>query len=194
MQYQIYHPMSRQNKIYPGLICNALEFFHDGYELRVLSGGILKSFRDLPYYFIQLIREKIAERAEVETELMRMHPDSEMKRIEQYAICNFSGLDYEPDIIKGVLQEGEYWDCPKRGICPGEGKICKQLTYNGHTISFQEIRMIKLLVTDMTNEVMAETLFLPMGTFHKIKKNLYQKLDVYTKQEIALIAIGLNII
>jgi hypothetical protein len=185
---------SQVYRIYPGMICDSLEFFNDGAQLRVVSGGKVKSFKDLSFFHIQILRERIAAEPEACSELMRMHPDSEIKRIEQYAICNFSGLDYEPDILNGIVQQGEYWDCPKRGICPGEGKICKPLTYNGNIINAVEIKMIKLLVTDMTNEVMAETLLLPLGTFHKVKKSLYNKLGVYTKQEISIIAMHLNII
>lgn len=181
-------------KLYPGLVCNNVELFHDGFSLKAISGGSIKSFQELPFLYIQTIREAISKSPEVQEHLLLMHPDSEMKRIEQFAICNFSGLDHTPDIAEGVLQEGEYWDCPKRGLCPAEGILCKQLQYNGKAITSVEIKMIKLLATDMTNESMAEELHLPFGTYHLIKKKLYEKLGVCTKQEITLIGVALNII
>lgn len=186
--------MQTQNKILPGLLCDSVEFFMDGKDMKFLSSGKVKSFYDLPFLVFQLLREKINGDAPILKELMRMHPDSEMKRIEQYVICNFSGLDFTADINNGVLQEGEYWPCPLRGICPGEGIICKPLVYEGQVVNAVEIKMIKLLVTDLTNEVMAEEMCLPLGTFHKVKKNLYQKLNVSTKQEIAMIAVKLSIV
>jgi DNA-binding CsgD family transcriptional regulator len=182
------------HKVYPGLLCNSIEFFNDGHNLKILSGGKVKPFDELSFMHIQIISEAIQANPEIEKELKRMHPDSEMKRIEQFAICNFSGLDYVPDIQNYVLQEGEYWDCPKKGCCLGEGIICKPLMYNGNKIIGQEIMLIKLLTTDKTNEVIASELSMPMGTFHFLKKNLYQKLNVSTKQEITIIAIHLNII
>lgn len=185
---------AQQLNLYPGLLCDNVELFNDGTGLKAISGGKVTNFSELPFLIVQTIREAIEANPEVKAHLLRMHPDSEMKRIEQFAICNFSGLDYTPDIAGGVLQEGEYWECPKRGICPAEGKLCKQLQYNGQTLSAVEIKMIKMLSTDMTNDVMAEELSLPLGTFHLIKKKLYQKLGVYTKQELTLIGVGLNII
>ena len=181
-------------KIYPGLICDSVEMFQDGGQLLTITNGTVKPFRELSFYYIQIIREAIQKDQSANYELHRMHPDSEMKRVEQFAICNFSGLDYVPDIQNGVLQEGEYWACPKRGHCPGEGKICKSLKYNGKALSPVEINIIKLLTTDITNEAMASDLLLPFGTFHLVKKKLYEKLGVATKQEITIIALQLNII
>jgi DNA-binding CsgD family transcriptional regulator len=181
-------------RVYPGLMCDSVELFHDGKELKAITGGRVKSFSELSFYHFHTIREAIAADQEALAELMRMHPDSEMKRIEQFAICNFSGLDHEPDIRNGVLQQGEYWDCPKRGLCTGEGKICKALKYKDNVISPVEVTLMKMIVTTKTNEVIAAEMFLPLGTFHLFKRKLYEKLGVETKQEVALIAVALNII
>jgi DNA-binding CsgD family transcriptional regulator len=186
--------MSAAQKLYPGLTCDNVELFNDGHGLKAIYGGAVKAFHELPFLYIQAIKEAIQNNPAVKFQLERMHPDSEMKQIEQFAICNFSGLDHTADIAGGVLQEGEYWDCPKRGLCPAEGILCKQLQYNGKSISSVEIKMIKLLSTDMTNEAMADELFLRLGTYHLIKKKLYEKLGVSTKQEITLIGVALNII
>lgn len=186
--------MSTTNLI-PGLACSSVEFFWVENELKFISNGTVKPFDELSFSHIQLIREAIASDDEIDFELKRMHPDSEYKRIHQFAICNFSGLDYTPDIKDGVLQKGEYWDCPKRGCCPGEGKICKTLQVNNNVIHAQEVEMIKMLTTEMTNEAIADNLLLPMGTFHLVKKKLYEKLgNIATKQELTKMAIKLNII
>jgi hypothetical protein len=44
------------------------------------------------------------------------------------------------------------------------------------------------------NEVIAKEMHLPMGSFHKAKKFLYEKLCVQTKQEVVRIGILLNLI
>lgn len=182
------------NKVFPGLMCDSLEFFNTGKDLMYFNKGRLRSFKELPFSYVQVIREKIKADPAIQSELMQMHPDSEMKRIEQFAICNFSGLDHEPDIQNGILQEGEYWNCPMRGSCIAEGILCKPLTYNGQPINAVEITMIKLLVTKMTNETIADTMLLPLGTFHMFKKHLYDKLKISTKQELTRIADRINII
>lgn len=186
---------NQSTKLYPGLLCDAVEFFEaDNGEFKAFNGGEVINFYETPYSYLQLIRENIDADPAAKAILMLMHPDSEMKQIEQYCRCNFSGLDYTPDIKDGVLQKGEYWPCPKRGICPGEGIVCKPLMYNGHVISSTEIQIIQKSISDKTNELIADELCLPMGTFHLFKKKLHEKLGVSTKQEITLIAISLNVI
>ena len=185
---------TQSNTVYPGLLCEGTEFFKDGQTDRFFYNGSVRSFNELPSYYIELVREEIERRPDAKDELTRMHPNSEMKRVQQFIHCNFSGLDFTPDIKGGVLQQGEYWDCPLRGICPGEGKICKQLTYQEQIITAVEIKMIKLSVTDMTNEVIAESLRLPLETFNLIKKRLYKRLSINTQQDLRLIAVATNII
>jgi DNA-binding CsgD family transcriptional regulator len=180
--------------LYPGLLCDSVEFFRFGKQLKFMTSGAVKPFYELSSMHYQLLREQAHADKDAWEVLMIMHPDSEMKRIEKYTSCNFSGLDYTPDIERGELQKGEYWDCPERGSCIGEGKICKPLTFNGQVISKLEIEIIKLSVTDKKNEAIAQELLLPLGTFHLIKKKLHEKLGVASKQQLVLIAIALNII
>lgn len=183
-----------RNKILPGMLCNAVEFFTDGSQIRFINNGQIKAFSQLDYTTARIIGEKIASNPEIENQLRLMHPDSEIKRLEQYIVCNFSGLDSIGDITNGKLQEGEFWDCPKRGNCSGEGIICKAPRYNQELLTYREVSLIKLLVTDMTNEVIAESMVISLGTFHALKKVLYNKLNVSTKQQVTIIAMELNII
>ncbi|WP_162926924.1 LuxR C-terminal-related transcriptional regulator [Flavobacterium psychrotrophum] len=185
---------NHENKVYAGILCDNVEMFNDGKKLQVLRGGRRTSFNDLPFAYIQLIREAVAKNPDIDRHLKLMHPESEMKRIEQFAICNFSGLDFTPDIQNGQMQEGEYWNCPKRGVCPAEGIVCKPLSYQGQSLLGTEVVMMKLLTTDKTNDVIAEEMKLPKGTWEVMRTALYRKLEVTTKQEITIIALRLNII
>lgn len=181
-------------KVYPGLLCNSLEFFRDGFTTRFFSDGRVRTFSELPSYYVDIIREYISQHADIDTALKLFEPDSEVKRLEKFCECRFGGLDFKADIKDGVLQDGDYWECPVRDICPGANIVCKPLTYNGHVISVIEIKLIRLLATDFTNEVIADELSLAQGTLHLFKKNLYQKLDVKTKQELTLIGVELNLL
>lgn len=175
--------------------CGALEFFVVEHEtVKAIQGGSVLDFSQLPYWAMRLLKEAVDKDPAAKAELLKMHPDSEYKQLEQMARCRFGGLDFHADIQNGVLQDGEYWDCPKRGLCTGEGKICKCIKFNGQELSGQEVKLMRCLTTDMTNEVIASELLLPMGTFHLVKKKLYQKLGVATKQELTIIAYRLNII
>lgn len=182
-------------KIYPGLNCSSVEFFNsDDGKVKMLANGRLQDFYDAPFSTLLVIREHLAASPKVDTILKEWHPDSEMKRMEKFIHCRFGGLDFTPDIKDHELQAGEYWDCPLRGICKGEGLVCKNLKYNSHTLLLKDIKLMRLLTTNLTNEVLAEKLDMCMGTFNLFKKELYKKLNIQTKQEAVVIAVELNLL
>ena len=183
------------NKLFPGMTDNSVEFFTHQNQLKFIKSGQIASFTDLPFATIEILREEIDKSIEVKTALHDLHPTSEMKRIEQFAICRFGGIDKEGDIVDGKLQDGEFWACPMHGNCPHEGVLCKLPLINGKRLSKQDVQLIKLLSTDKTNEVIAEESEIPLGTFHLAKKFLYKKLgNIQTKQELAILAMVHNII
>lgn len=176
------------------MLCSATEFLVMNDEVKFLKNGNLLPFTELSLETISILSDAINTDNKVMVALLEMHPQSETKRIEQFAKCRFGGLDFQGDIIDGQLQEGEYWECPNRGNCQAEGTLCKLPKYNGKRLKLIQIELIKLLCTDATNEAIAYLLELPMGTFHKLKKELYKMLNVQTKQEIVIIAFTLNLI
>lgn len=186
------------NNLLPGMIADGqLEFFVVENEVKVMHSGKIESFSDTPFEIFQLLKETINNDPLVLEKLSEMHPSSEYRRIEQFVKCRMGGLDYSGDYCSKtkVLQDGEYWPCPKRGSCSAEGIVCKLPIVNGQRLTNQEIELIQLTTTDMTNDVIAEEMSLPLGTFHKIKHSLYQKIgNVQTKQCVTKIAIALNLI
>jgi DNA-binding CsgD family transcriptional regulator len=182
-------------KIIPGLLDNTFEFFNFEDDVKFISDGKLKSFTEAPASVIIMLKEAIDKNPEAKAILIAWHPDSEFNQLKQFASCKFGGIDYSADIKNGELQNGEYWECPKAGSCAGEGKICTSPIYNGNILTKTEIELIKLSTTDKTNEAIAEELKLPMGTFHKYKHQLYEKLGhIQTKQCLTKVAYRLNII
>lgn len=182
------------NRVYPGMVNEEIEFFVNNDTVKALQNGRVLSFTELSFTVIQMLREKIEIDDLVNNALMEMHPYSELKRVEQFAKCRFGGLDFEADIKNGCLQDGEYWNCPLRGKCKHEGVLCKLPIFEGNRLSKTDVDLIRMSTTDKTNEVIAEELNMPLGTFHKYKRILYEKLGVQTKQEVALLAMILNII
>jgi len=186
--------MATQLKVYPGMIDRNYEFFSSPDALRVINNGSIMNFNEIPMPLYQRIKELIDKSPEAKEILNEWFPDSEIKRLEKFAECRFGGLDFEPDITPETTQFGEYWDCPLRGVCKGEGKVCLPLTYNNHPLDATEIKVLRLMATDLTNDVISSQLDIALGSLHKIKKILYQKLNILTKQEAALIARELNLI
>jgi DNA-binding CsgD family transcriptional regulator len=182
------------SNLFPGMGCDATEFLVVNEELKFLNKGKILPFCELSSEIISVLENAINNDIQVKLELHDWFPNSKMKRTEQFAKCRFGGLDFKADVFEGKLQEGEYWACPNRGNCPSEGILCKMPHINGQRLTKKEVDMIQMLCTDATNEYIAYELDLPMGSFHKFKQNLYQKLKVQTKQEIVRIAFQLNLI
>ena len=182
------------NRQFPGMGDSHIEFFISEKETKVIQHGKVLPFSQIPFATLKVLEQAIQEDININLELHDMHPTSKLKRLEQFARCRFGGLDFVGDIIDGKLQEGEYHNCPKRGNCPSEGILCKLPSYNGQKLSSQDIQLIQLLSTAKTNDVIADEMNLPMGSFHKAHRLLYDKIGVQTKQEVTKIAYLLNLI
>ncbi len=181
-------------RVYPGLNNSSVEFFNLDNQVKFFSDSKMKDFHEIPVSTLLLLRDALKYQNNVDTILKDWHPESEMKRIEKFVSCRYGGLDHEADIKNLELQKGEYWPCPMRGMCKGDGIVCKKLTYNNETLSAKEIKLMQLLSTALTNEALADEIDLPLGSFHVFKKELYKKLNIQTKQEAVIIAVKLNLL
>lgn len=182
------------NRVYPGMVDSSIEFFLTDDNLHVIQNNKVLPFCELSLDTIKLLQNEINKDANVKLALQEMCPSSSMQRLEQFVRCRFGGLDFEADIQKGKLQDGEFWECPNRGNCPHEGTLCKLPSYNNMRLTKKDVELIQLTSTDKINEVIAEEMHLPMGSFHKAKKQLYERLCVQTKQELVRIGVYLNLI
>jgi hypothetical protein len=61
-------------------------------------------------------------------------------------------------------------------------------------MSTEEIKLMQLSSTELTNDVIAEEMNMPLGTFHKAKAQLHQILGIQTKQGITKICSFFNFI
>lgn len=180
--------------IYPGLVCEGVEIFTSNGSTKFIKNGTVKNINELPFPIIETIQKVIDDNQKLKAELEFHHPNSTWKQIEMFCKCRYGGLDFYPDMKSGELSEGDYWDCPVRGSCRSEGVICNSPKYNGQVLSNIEIQLIQLLSTTKTNETIADKMHIALGSFHLIKKKLYKKLQIQTKQELTLIAVRLNLI
>jgi DNA-binding CsgD family transcriptional regulator len=180
--------------MFPGMMDSATEFFVSQGEVKIIQNSKVLPFCEISSATMQILDEAINNDKAAKLELFDMHPNSKMKRIEQFAKCRFGGLDFQGDLHDGVLQDGEYWECPNHGNCKSEGILCKLPTYNEQRLDKQEVKLLQLMSSNMTNEVIADELAMPLGSFHKLKKNVYDKLGIQTKQEGTMVSFFLNLI
>ena len=180
--------MINSTNLLPGMVDDNVEMFVQNNDLKVIHQGKILEFSELPFSIISILEEAIESDHDAINALMQMHPDSKINRTKQFAMCRLGGLDYQADIINNTLQDGEYWPCPIHGNCAHEGILCKLPVINGQRLSKVDVRLLQLTATDKTNEVIAEIIELPLGAFHKIKKELYAFLGIQTKQEGTLLS------
>lgn len=185
---------SNNLQAFPGMLDQSTEFFVYEDKLKVIQHGNIKDLSDLPLQTIEILKQEMKADKEVNLALHDLHPTSKFKRIEQFITCRFGGLDFNSDVQDGKLQDGEYWECPKRGSCPHEGVLCKLPVVNNERLTKTDVQLMQLSSSEITNDVMAETIGMPFGTLHQAKKQLYKKLGVQTKQRCAIIANKLGII
>ncbi len=186
--------MTTSNVTYAGISCAGTEFFIYQDGLKIIQKGKVLPFCEISLDTLALIDQEIKNDPAAYLELIDMYADSKIKRTEQFIKCRFGGLDFTADIKDGKLQDGEYWDCPMHGNCKSEGILCKLPTHNGKRLDKVEIKLLQQMATNKTNDVIAEDLGVALGTFHKIKKNLYEKIGIQTKQEGVIISFMLNLI
>ncbi|WP_322970298.1 helix-turn-helix transcriptional regulator [Faecalibacter sp. LW9] len=179
---------------YPGMLNSEIEFFFEGSQTMYMTNGIIKPFSAITSCIEKTLTAELNKDEEALEILSKMFPNEPLKQLEKFTKCRFGGLDFSADINHaGKIQKGEYWDCPLRGNCKAEGKLCKHIKYNNNIIDSAEIALIKLLVTDMTNEAIASELSIPLGTVHYKKRVLYEKIEIKTKQELTLFAVRFNL-
>ncbi|MFD2824498.1 helix-turn-helix transcriptional regulator [Lacinutrix iliipiscaria] len=180
-------------RIYPGLNDSFVEFFNHNNQVKAFVNGKMLDLKEVPFSYHQIIKEALNDLPEAKKVLKEWFPKSETHQLQKFIECRFGGLDFTPDIEDYKLQPGEYWDCPLRGNCKGEGKVCQPLIYNNNPLSFKEIKLLKLLITNDTNELIGDKLNVPMGSLHKMKRILYAKLGIQTKQGAAEVVRSLNL-
>ncbi|MDC7994434.1 hypothetical protein [Altibacter sp. HG106] len=187
---------SQSFRPYAGMTCTGTEIFKgpDG-GLSIIDRGRVKPFSQAPISVIEKLRSQISLDIEAQNVLREMHPWDASNRIEQFAWCRYGGLDFKPDIKDGEFQEGEFHSCPNRGKCKGEGILCKLPVFGGRRLTGKMVVLMQHLSGTDTNEVIAEKMDMAMGSFHLLKKKLYEALGgIQTKQEVVHIARDLNIV
>lgn len=179
---------------YPGMLNTDIEFFNSGEATYFMTEGSVRPFNEITTELFQLLENEINKDFEIQDYLQTKFPNNPLRQLEEFTKCRFGGLDFSADIDHaGKIQKGEYWDCPLRGNCKGEGKLCKHIKFNNHIINSDEIKLIQLLITGITNKNISEKLEIPFGTIHYKKQRLYEKLEITTKQELTLFAVRFNL-
>lgn len=99
----------------------------------------------------------------------------------RFVRCNFPALDNVPDIDANLKCTFEHVNCPLRGECKYDHKICRPQF--DHRLSAAEKRVLALVYEGLTEETIGDRLKLSPLTVHTHVRNAYARLGIHSKAE-----------
>lgn len=135
--------------------------------------------------FLSVLREYYPE---AYTALMELYSKSEANKqyrdymaVRRFIKCNFGVYDNTIDVDANWGFNFEFVSCPLRGECKWDGKLC-QPKFNS-TLSSRQMEVMELCYNGVSDEEIAERLFLSLNTIYYHKKAVYKKLGVHSMAE-----------
>jgi DNA-binding CsgD family transcriptional regulator len=167
------------------------EFIEDDGQLKMIKVEYI-NFEDFPYQIVKKFEVDLSvdKKAQDGLKLMRIKPD---KQLEQYAICLHGGLDDLPDIDEKGKTTFEFFDCGKRGHCPGEGLVCKNMVCENGTLSPRLIKYLTYTALDMHDKDIAEAMGVKLSTIATFRKRAQGAIGVNSKSALAAFTIRKNL-
>ncbi|MBN2747422.1 MAG: hypothetical protein JXR34_11910 [Bacteroidales bacterium] len=168
------------------------EFVDDNGRLKMIKIDFLE-FENFPYSIVKKFNDSLQadKKAQLGLELMKTPEDF---KLEQYAICLHGGLDDMPDIDENGETTFEFFDCGKRGHCPGEGLVCKNMLCQFGTLSPRLIQYLSYTPKDMHDKDIADEMGVKLTTISTFRKRSQDAIGVNSKAALAAFAIQKNLI
>jgi DNA-binding CsgD family transcriptional regulator len=183
-------------KLPAGLFDDDLELVVNNGQLMAFHAVKIMQFCELPDYILDLIEVAMLANTVVFKEIKAMLPPNatRIQLLYQYSWCLHGGLDDRPDVTQNGESNPEHWDCPFRGKCNSEGKVCSSLKVaNGH-LTRREIEYLKLVTQGKLDKEIAPIMGISLETVPSYKKQLQEKTGLHTKTELAVWAIERGLI
>lgn len=183
-----------QQPIVAGLLDHdTIEFFVYGeHHLAMFQGQVVR-INQLPEEILQGIELEMAKTPEAMGALDHLGKTDRIERIEQYLFCRYGGFDNQPDMVKGVMGEPEYWPCPLRGSCPYEFKLCAGVGGAEGHLTHREIDVVKAVVSGLSDKQIGEEMGLSANTIFVHLRNIRHKLGAASTKDIVAWAVSKNI-
>lgn len=179
-----------------GLIDNSsAELFAFGNSAGALKGGIVIDITD-SIDMLTHLREALENDTKA-LEAIEARTSDPVQQIVEFVRCRFGDFDQRADydLEHGVvLNNHEYWSCPKRGNCPDEGVVCILPSGPGGTLTPREIEVVKLITEGLLDKEIADQLNIALSTAETHRRNIQHKLLTYTKSAVTRFAMEHNII
>ena len=119
-------------------------------------------------------------------------PHFQFLMVKRFCKCNFGNLDNSQKDVNGFSGFNfEHVQCPLRGECKYEGRICGA-KFNTK-LSDAELRVMRLFYMNCSVDEIADTLYLSPNTVKNHIKSTYRKLGIHEKAEFMTYAHNNNI-
>lgn len=177
-----------------GLVDHDIEFFDVDSNTMAIYKGSVKSFEQLPISIHQMIWDYFKDNESIIDSLEEAGFMTYDEKIKKFTSCRFGGFDTVSDIKNSSINISEYFDCGHRGNCKMEGIVCSYPKYNEHTITPFELKIIKLLSTEMTLPAIADEMKVCANTLDNRKKVLFEKFKVLSRSRLVALAFRNNLI
>ncbi len=185
--------MDTQQQLPAGLVDENVEVFVHGDQLKATYSGRVMDFLSLPVHIINRFYDLLIEDEQAREEFL-CHKIMDMGlMLKEYVRCNFGGWDNEPDLENGSFNR-EYWNCPYRGECPYNEKICPKLEVKNGSLSRKEIDVIRLIARGLTYDQMGDRLNISPYTAQTHSRNIHKKLGVQCNAEVTAFAFRNNLV
>lgn len=177
-----------------GLKDAGLEIYYQNGDINCLYLGKQYLFEELPddvreLIEIQLINDPPAI-SSLETD-MGILDSNEMTR--QYVLCNYGGFDMNPDLAADGKSEREYWECGRRGKCPGEGKVCKLPKGPGGALTPRELMVVRSVAKGLPDKLIANQLDITINSVKTYLCRIRAKIHAYNRIDIMRFAMKFNL-
>lgn len=158
----------------PALTSSAMEFFFpDNGEGYTLYNGVVYPFHSSPDEVFEVLQEEI-DNDEPCYNALRALKLKGKDALCKLARCRYGAFSNQADYESGHFTP-EFVPCPDRAFCPYQGIICKCIEAENGVISFREMQVIKLVVADLPDKLIADALQISVNTVVTHLVNIRQK-------------------
>jgi len=159
-------------------------YLHKG-NLRVISNGRILSFEllseDIRDVFVQHMMSNKPALLSLQKDFGLEDPEA---MLIQYIKCNFGNFDCIADMNEDGMIAAECWDCGRRGVCSGEGKVCGRLQGPNGLLTKRETEIFFLLIDGKSHKMIADHFGTHIQTIQTQLKDIRDKLGCHSSIEV----------
>lgn len=162
----------------------------DTKKVFAVSNGETKSFNEISPAMKASIFEQMLNDDVAMNDLRHLPHD---EALEQYAFCLFGDANHEPDFCeKGNIQKADNFMCSDNCKCLNWKS--KNITVDDKPLTNYQIRIVKMMATDLPDKSIATYLNISQSTLDYHKSKIFEKFNVESSKGLIRKAIAEKII